>query len=146
MGYSDGEALILTRVQAASGFSSTNTSRGDWLILNRGASDHYAILRMGEFSGRWLTANQYQANWTTTIEVWQLYTDDAVTRTNLYGHLAAVIAGLLNYPHLGGAIEDSTIEGGSEPQRAWEREGGPQWLFCSVRVRWDETTTINFAE
>lgn len=148
MSYTTGEADVLTRLRACTGFDSTNTSRGDWGILNSGKSDHYGIIRMGEFNHRWMSSNMYQAQWTTIIEIWQRYTDDTATRTNLYGYLANVVSGLLTYRYLGDSatVEDANIDSGDEPQRAWEKDGGPMWLFITVRVRWDETSTVSFAE
>lgn len=147
MSYSSGEALVLTRVQAITGFSSANTSRGDWLVLNSGRSDRYAILRPGEFDTTWVASNSLRVRWTTVIEVWYRYTDDAATRTGLYGHVANIIGGLIAYPHMGGgtAIEDSTIEGAAEPEEMWMASGGPVWLRWQLRLRWFETIVVTFS-
>ena|SRR3990167_2344578 len=150
MSYTIGEALILTRVQAVSGYDSNNTSRANWLILNSGKSDHYAILRPGEFSLPWLTITRYLANWTTVIEVWQQYTTDVASRTNLYAQVATLLASLQTYPHLGdganSSILDAAITGGPEPTENWTAGGGPIWLRWNLNVLWKEEIEVTFAE
>ena len=49
MSYSAGEALILTRLQAISGstWTSNNSGRGTWYMLNTGKADHYAFIKPG---------------------------------------------------------------------------------------------------
>lgn len=145
MTYSTGEALLLTRVRACTGFTSTNTTRADWKVLNGGKSDHYAILRPGGFELQWQTLGMAVLRYTTVIEVWQQYIDDATSYTNLYGYVAALYD-ILSYPHLGGAIQDSTITSAEEPEQMWRTEGGPGWLRWSIRVDWQEEQTVTFAE
>jgi hypothetical protein len=147
MTYSTGEALILTRVRACTGFTSTNTSRSDWKILNGGKSDHYAILRPGGFTIVWQTLGMSVARYTTVIEVWQQYVDDVTSYSNLYTRVAALYS-LLDYPHLGDAasIQDSTITTADEPEQMWRTEGGPAWLRWQMRVEWTEERTATFAE
>jgi hypothetical protein len=145
MSYSTGEALILTRVQACTGFTSSNTSRADWKVLNSGRSDHYAILRPGSFSLEWQTLSMAVISYTTVIEVWQQYVDDATSYTNLYGYVNNLY-NILQYPHLGGLIQDSTITGAPEVEQMWRQEGGPAWLRWSVSISWQEEQAVTFAE
>jgi len=147
MGYSDGEALILTRVQACSNFDSTNTDRTDWKKLNTGNSDHYAILRPGEFRINWMALSSYHAVWTTVIELWMKYTDDGTTQASLYGYLNDLFA-ILAYPHMGDSstVLDANITGGPEPQEMWPRSGGPVWLRWNINIEWTEETNVTFSE
>ena len=147
MSYSTGEALILTRVRACTGFTSANTARANWKLLNSGKSDHYAIIRPGGFAVEWQTLGMAVFRYTTVIELWQRYTDDTTTQTNLYGYIANLY-GLLDYPHLGSSasIQDSTIMGADAPEEMWRNEGGPAWLRWSMRVEWTEERSATFAE
>ena len=146
MSYSAGEALLLTRVQACTGFSSTNTARAKWGLLDSGASDHYAILKAGRTDITWITLKDYQVTYRTIVQVWQRYVDDGVTSTNLYGYVANLFA-ILSYPHLAGGLVDSTIESISEVQERWKAgSDGPQWLMQEIEVSWVEQTEVSFAE
>lgn len=148
MSYSTGEAAILTRLQACTGFSSTNTGRMNWKLLNSGASDHYGVIRPGAFTLEWITINTYSAAWTTIIEVYQRYTDETTTYTNLYTYVNAVLA-MLAYPNFGAAstVFDGNITGGSEPEEVWTAGGeGPLWLRWRINIEWQEHTTVTFSE
>ena len=146
MAYSDGEALLLTVVQSITGFSSTNTSRADWSILNKGTSDHYAILRPGEFSNENLSPTLQQLNWTTVIEIWQKYTDDGTTQTNLYAHDDNML-GVRAYRVVSDSdvVLDANLTGGAEPQEMWNSGGGPQWLRWMMTMEWSEQECIDYA-
>jgi hypothetical protein len=140
MGYSDGEALILTQVQACNNFDSTNTSRANWKLLNQGKDDHYAILRPGPFDIEWIAFDTYRANWVTVIEVWQRYKDDTDTHTSLYDRVEDLFD-ILGVPLLGdttGTIQDSTISVQDEPEEMWMDGGGPAWLRWKINILWRE--------
>jgi len=148
MSYSDGEALILTRVQACTGFSSTNTARANWKLLNQGKSDHYAIIRPGPFRGEMISATVILWRWTTVVELWQRYKDDASTQTNLYGYMASLIAGLLPYKRLGDTtnnISDATPRSAGDVQEMWKARGGPAWLKWELVIDWQEEQTITYS-
>ena len=149
MGYSEGEALILTRVIACNNFDSTNTSRGNWKILNQGKSNHYAILRPGAFDVEFDTICTYHVNWNTVIEVWQRYVDDATTRTELYARVADLFP-IMAYPKLadttGNVLEWSVVSGGEEPEEMWTASGGPAWLRWKITLSWKEEGDITYAE
>lgn len=148
MSYDTGEALIEDVVLSCASFNSNNVTRGEWLILNSGKSDHYVILRPGAFTISWLSPDAYLGNWITVCEVWQQYVDDAETRTNLYSYVNEVIAKVLSYKNLGdtnNTIIDSTISGADEPLEMWTREGGPAWLKWELNIEWNETATVTYA-
>lgn len=147
MSYSTGEALILTRVQACTGFSSTNTARSNWKILNQGKSDHYAILKPGKPRHEWITITDYIIYWTTIIEVWQRYTDETTTQNNLYTHINNLLP-ILAYPNMGSVatVLDSTIGDWEEPEEMWTESGGPLWLRWKVPVIWQEQVSVTFSE
>ena len=147
MSYSTGEALLLTRVRACTGFSSSNTSRGNWRIINTGKGSVYAILRPGPDASEieWISPNTYRVRWRCVVEVWQHYTDDGTTATNLYSNVSALLA-VLTYPKLGGALTDSSIDGIGALERRWLDDGGPIFLSQDIYIHWDEETTVAFAE
>lgn len=150
MSYTAGEAAALTRLRALSNFNSNNTSRGDWLILNRGKSDHYGVLRPGPFTMEWISLRQYRVTWNTVIEVWQRYKDDAQTKTDLYARVAEVIAGFMPYPHIGTGNENTvqwaTIRQADPPQEMWNASGGPAWLKWELILEWHEEVTVTLQE
>ena len=147
MGYADGEALLLTRIQALDYFGAANTARGDWKILNSGNDDHYAILRRDNLSIEWITFTDYVRTWTTIIEVWQRYVDDSTTQSDLYTH-ASEIFDVMAYPHLGDSstVLDSSIDNSPAPVEKWTKDGGPKWLSCEIVIRWKEQTSVTFQE
>lgn len=150
MSYQTGEALALTQVQASTGFDSTNTSRGKWGILNKGSSDHYAILKPGPFSVEGETFTQKGRYWRCIIEVWQRYKDDGSSLTNLEGHIENIIDRIDQYRKLAdttGTIQDANITGGSEVTEQWIQGGdGPSWLKQDLYLDWTEEAQITYAE
>ena len=150
MSYTAGEALLLTRVRAISGYDTNNTSRANWLVLNNGKAAYYVILRPGAFTMPWLTYRSYLATYTTIIELWQKYTNDHESHTNLYTHLNEITSSLQLYPHLGNGanstILDAEITGAPEPQEMWTSGGGPKWLRYSITLTWKQEEIVTFAE
>lgn len=150
MSYSAGEALALTQVQAVTGFASTNTSRGKWGILNSGASDHYAILRSGEFTVIWDSLRIHTTQWRTVIEVWQRYKDDGTSYTSLLTHVANITARLEKYRKLAdttGTLQDANLTGGSAITEQWRNNSdGPSWLKQELYLDWSEESTVTFSE
>ena len=148
MSYNTGEAAILTLMQSVTGFSSSNTSRGNWLILNKGLDDNYAILRPGGFSIEWITFQSYHANYSTVVEVWQRYIDDATTHTSLYTHVGNIITSLNQYYKLNGTsgVIDASIASADEPEEMWRKGGGPQWLRWRLVLEWKEEVNVTFAK
>jgi hypothetical protein len=150
MSYSAGEALILTRVQAITNYSASNTSRGDWGILNSGKGQTYAIIRPGPFVRMWEGSTSNIATWTTIVEIWQRYIDDGTTLTNLEANVANVIAGIDIYKRMGdqtGLMIDFSLTSGSEVLSKWERGGnGPAWLSQELSVTWREEVDVTYSD
>ena len=149
MGYGDGEALIKTRVIACNNFDAANVTRTDWLVLNSGVSDHYAILRPGSFRINWITLQTYESKWTTVVELWQQYVSEMTTYTSLYASVADLMA-IQAYPKLGdtsGVVQKTaSFAGADEPKEMWTKDGGPKWIKWELRIEWDEETTVTFSE
>lgn len=150
MSYSAGEALILARVQAITGYTLGNTSRGDWGILNHGKAATYAIIRPGPFVRMWEGSTSNIATWTTIVEIWQRYTDDSTTLTNLEANVANVIAGIDAYKRMGdttGFLIDFSLTSGSEVLSKWEKGGnGPAWLSQELSVTWKEEVDVTYSD
>ena len=118
--YSAGEALILTAIQATTSFSSTNTSRANWKILNKGTSRQYVILRAGGFERSQLGLGaKYETKWITIAEVWVRYIDDSTTQTALYSKRQEIINKFDAERKAGdttGRIRDVFVRSGGEPE------------------------------
>lgn len=150
MGYTDGEAKLLTRVQAVSTyFSSTNTARGDWKMLNEGRSTIYAILKQGAGSTEDMVTFKINAvTWQSIIEVWQRYSDKN-SYTTLLTVVDALKDSLVTYPKIGasdGTIRDARVTGYSEIQEMWTAQGGLEWIRQDLFFEWVEETNVTFAE
>jgi hypothetical protein len=148
MSYSAGVTLIMTKIQAGSSFDTTNTSDQNWLLLNSGKSNHYAILRPGAPVMEWISPTVYKAMWITVVELWQLYTDEINTKTALYALIAELLTSIMPHPRLGdttGAILDSSVKGGKEPEQRWAASGGPTWLVWEVNIEWQEEVTVTIS-
>lgn len=147
MSYGQGEAALLALLQAMPQFNRTNTSRADWKPLNSGASDHYVVLKPGEFTnGADSLAGEALTNWRTVIEVWQRWKDDTPTALALQELVAAVIGHLERYPSLNGVALMAGIAGGSDLQRRWIERGGPVWAVQEVYFDWQEERFYDSAE
>ncbi len=153
-GYSAGEALVLTQLQAITGnpdpWTSSNTSRANWKILNGGKSDHYGILVQGEAAINPGGFSTFQTQWQTIIQVWQRYTIDSTTQTNLQALVAAIVTRFEQYRKLqdtGGTILDSKPVRIGKPEEMWARGGnGPSWLKLDIVIQWTEEETVTYAE
>lgn len=147
--YPEGEALALTVLQSATGFSSTNTSRGKWGLLNSGISDHYGILKPGDFSREQGAMSMNISTFKTVIQIWQRYVDDGDSLINLETHVKNVI----NYFDAKRKLNDTTgtiieafIDGGREVNEGWNKDGGLVWLSWELILTWQEHNTITYAE
>ena len=146
-GYSDIEALWLTRVRAVAGFDANNTSRGDWNILNSGASEVYVILKPGSHSRDMLTWRNRQNVWQTIIEMWQLYRNDGTTLTTLEANYNTLLAALDQYPRLGdtgNTVQQGQVTAVNEVVQS--PPDAPQWLVAQLIGTVNEEITINFQE
>lgn len=149
MSYSNGESLLLTLVASVTGFSSTNTSRGKWGMLNKGLSARYAILKPGAFTRRFIGHTLVQETWSTIVEVWRRYEDDGTSMTNLEADVENVINKIDTSPRMGdttGTITDSNAIGGGAVQEVMDKDGnGPYWVKQDITVQWQEETLVTFA-
>jgi len=147
MSYTACEALLLVVVQNCTEFASTNTARANWKVLNSGASNHYAILRLDDSEIDWLSPNMYRVRWRTVIELWQRYTNDVDTKTNLYARLNNLIDGIQPFARLGDTenfVQDASVRGIGNPQEMWgQGKKGPAWLMIELRVEWHEEATVD---
>ena len=149
MSYSAGEALILTQLQAVSSFSSTNTSRGKWGLLNTGKSDHYGIIKPGAFEREQGAMSMNQTTWQTIIQIWQRYKDDGDSMTNLETHIWNILARFDQYRKAAdttGTIVDVFANRGGEMQEMWNKDGGLSWLKQEITITWLEQDNITYAE
>lgn len=147
--YPDGEALILTQLQNVSGFSSTNTSRGDWVILNSGKSAFYGILKPGIFSRSQGAISMNISTFNTIIQVWQRYKDDGTTLTDLENHVENIINRFDAYRKVNdttGTIVDAFVSEGREVEEMWTKDGGLSWLKQDVIVQWQEHDNVTYSE
>ena len=151
MSYTSGEALVLSRLQGISGgaWTSSNTSRGKWGLLNSGVSDHYAILRAGAGLNGGLGLSSSARTYATVIEVWQSYVDDGTSYTNILGYMETILDQFDAYRKLGdtgGTIQDSRCAKWDEVEEMWTKDGGPRWLRQKFYIEWVEENAITYAE
>ena len=151
MSYSAGEALILTQIQATSTFGSTNSSRANWKILNKGTARSHAIIRYGPFERQQNgMGGNYQTNWVTLCEVWVRYIDDSTTQIQLESAAAEIIERFDSWRLAGdstGNIQDVFVRRGDEPQEMWTNNGdGPSWVRQILEIEWQELRTATIQE
>lgn len=149
--YAFGEALVLTQLRSVSGFTSANTSRNNWAILNSGKAAVYAIVRKGAWEMEWQSYTVARFAWQTVIELWQQWTqDDAATRAALDANEALVLARFLAYHRLGdtaGRVQDSTPRRADEPEVMFDAaRNTAAFLRASIVIEWQEVAEIAFAE
>ena len=152
MGYSTGEANILTRLRAMGDWDVNNSVREDWQILNTGSSAKYAILRQGEHGNNADLSSiggiTKFHNWQTVIEVWQKYDTPGTDPTALESLADSIIDELWKYPYLGGGQSSGHYIndiGGSEMQERWLSDGA-KFAVLEVTIEWQEEKTITPAE
>ena len=149
MSYSAGEALLLILIRTVSGYTSANSRRGKWKMLNDGRSNHYAVLKPGAFGPRVHEApGMVLERWGTIIQVWQRYKDDGDSLTDLEAEVEKIIAKVDKDPNMGdttGLVLDSDLRRGGEVQEMWKtRGGGPAWLMQELVVEWSEQRTVTY--
>jgi hypothetical protein len=97
-----------------------------------------------------MTFRNYLANYTTVLELWQRFTTDSATPTNLYARATELITELQKYPYLGGGAastyRDSSIEGAEDPIEMLGKDGSPAYLKWELRLRWQEEIEVTFSE
>lgn len=151
MSYTAGEALVLSRLQGISGgvWTTSNTARGNWKILNDGISDHYAILKMGPGLNDGETFSTFARHYTTIIQIWQAYQDDGTSYTNILAFWEAILNQFDAYRKLGdttGVVLDAHCSRWDEVMERWTKDGGPKWLSQNFYIDWIEEKQIAYAE
>ena len=146
MGYSVGEAAILTLVRAVTGFNSDNTARQDWKPLHSGKATVYVILRPGPWTPERMSSITYHDHWLTVIEVWRRYVDD--TRPALLqDNVDDIVTQIRKYPTLNGAsgVQGSDITGGPDMVEV-ELKNSSLWAKWEINCEWTEETEVSYAE
>ena len=150
---SAGMTLIAALVNGLSNFTSTgstpNITIADWSVLNKGFSNHYAILRPGPTERPRISMRMRDTQYRTIIEVWQQYVNDGTTVVSVIGNADAIAAQIDKYRKLGdtgGTIRESDVSGFGEV-RTWPADANtPTWLVREVYVDWKEESTPAYAE
>jgi hypothetical protein len=152
MSYTVGEGLVLTKLQAiGSGttWTSTNSARGKWLMLNSGAADHYAVLKMGKGANEFMSFSTSLRTYTTIIEVWQSYKDDGTSYTNMLGYMEGILDQFDAERILDdttGTVQDSRCTKWDEVEEMWKRGAdGPRWLKQNFYIEWKEENSVTFS-
>lgn len=144
MGYADGEALILTLVKENAYFDSTNSSRGNWQLLNKGRDRTYAVLRPGSASFTDDSIGLSRARvrtWRTQVLVYHRYIDDGTTATGLQTIIGSLLTTLESETRLGDTgttIRDAQVVGVEPMQEILDQGGGPLWLLWPINIDWQE--------
>lgn len=146
MSYAAGEAAILTRIQAHANYSTANSARNDWKLLDGGNSGYYAFVRPGADVNptEFITPLQYVIQWSTAIECWRQYIDEGTTATALFGDVNTIITQMQPYRTLGlSYVQVARVTGVSTPAFRWAQDGGPAWLVQEVIITWLEEVTLS---
>jgi hypothetical protein len=154
MSYEIGEALIATQIVALSSFTANTVAQGKWGSLRTGRASVYAILRPGPFEVIWNGDRKRVTQYNTFCEIWQRYTDDGTTKTNLITRADEIRTRIDQYRKLadtGATIRDAVVRSGDEPQLMFSRNrngrtDGPFWLRQTLTIEWQEETLVAFAE
>lgn len=142
------EALILTRIQGMSQFSSSNSARGKWGILNSGRDNQYAVLRPGARRRERITTLTMQDTYQTIVELWQRYKDDGTSMTDLEALVDAVTAEIDKYRRGGDATGKVQIMRIPEVREFLQigPPDGPDWLRADVVVETVEENDITYTQ
>ena len=150
MTYALGEALILTQVQAVSGFSSTNAVRGRWNLLSSGKAKTYCILRPGgheETQGG--LGGFYHTRWTTIAELWVHLKDYGADTATLEAARQGIIAKFRERRKAAdttGTIQDVTVRMSTDPFEMFPPSGKGAFLRQDLFIEWMEQTSVTLSE
>lgn len=157
-GYSAGEALLLTAIQAHASYSSDNASRSDWGILDNGKAASYVVLVPGPYDimraslggglGASTTATE-RRTYHTRMYVYQAYTDEPTSVPALLAVENTVETQVNKWRFLadtGSTILDAYVTGAGEIDQIQMRQNGPFWLRRIMNVEWIEEVTITYSE
>ena len=148
MSYATGEEALLDVIRRVHGYNQYNTSRGNWRVLNKGASDHYVILRQGGWTAAYVSMCTLQITYRTVVEVWQRYKDDTTSYIDLLGHTNELVVGIEPERLLGGTagVIDASVKEAGQPAEMWKKGGGPAWLKQEFIVEWLHQTDVTFTD
>lgn len=114
MSYEACEAALLSQIREIDGFDETNTSLGDYNILNMGV-ERFAVLNYRGFTRQqWTAGGPVQYGWEIHILIGAVYTDDVTVHDTLREIRDGIITRVQQYPQLGDAdtVFDSEVNGG----------------------------------
>lgn len=150
MAYAEIEALALTQIQATTNFSSTNTSRGIYNILNSGKAKSYCILRPGAFDhSQEGLGGKYITRWTVVAELWVHLRDYGVSLQALEARRSEIIARFDQYRLAGdstGNVQDVTARFGSDVFEVFPPKGVPGWLRQDISIEVLEESSVTLQE
>lgn len=139
--YAAGEALLLTQVRACSNFDTTNSSRGNFNIVNSGKSQWYCILFPGPYTRTQRAAGKnYETVWTTDFEVWVRQADYDTTLAYLVAREKEIIDRLDTQNKAGdttGRVIDVFVQSGGEIEEVTLRSG-PVFIKRRSSIIWKE--------
>lgn len=148
--YSSGETLLASVIRTVSGFTTANTTIGQWGVLNSGASDHYAIIRKGQHTRAYNTPRMVENTYRTIVEVWQRYKDDGNSYQSLLSYVDSIAETVDQYRKLsdnGSTVLDATYIGSGDVIAQWRNKGdGPSWLRVDMTIEWKEQEITTYAE
>lgn len=145
MSYATGEAAVLTILRLHADYSSSNTSRGDWRILDSGRDSHYVVLRMGRSTNEQSAITQAMTTWQTDIMAYERYAADGPSAITLQGHVQTLLEHVEKYPTLQGVVTDAQIVGISEMEQLQMVANGPIWLRTIISLQWQEEREITYS-
>lgn len=147
MSYPAGEALILTALRAHANYSSDNTSRADWKVLNSGRAAFYVVIRMGETENAPLGFSSALTSWTTQLMIYQRYIDDGTTAENLQARVQEILEHMEKYNTLDdttGTVVDSQVSTIGAMEKIQMVERGPLYARSIMNIDWREQRNITF--
>lgn len=150
MSYSAGEALILTQIQAISGFGTTNAVRGRWNQLSTGKAKTYCILRPGghdESQGG--LGGFYHTRWTTIAELWvhlKDYGADTVLLEDARQNIIAKFRARRKALDTTGTIQDVTVRMSTDPFEMFPPSGKLAFLRQDLFIEWTEQSSVALLE
>ena len=150
MSYAVVEAAISTVVQKVSGYSSSNVTRGDYLVLGSGQSKA-VILQRGPSTREQIgfgasgQGAAFDNRWTTYLELFLPHTGELVSqKTSIDTEVDSLLAEIAKWPALDGTsnVLDTNVIGVGEPEH--DPESGPWWQTTIELEVWEiETVTLS---
>lgn len=149
MAYPDGESLILTKIQALSNFSASNTARGNFVLVNSGKSAHYCILVPGPFERELLAGRgRYCTTWQTIAQLWVRINNYQSDTINLQNRRQEIIGQFDQYRKAGdttGNIQDVFVKTGRDPSEVTTNKGA-LFLVQELVIEWKEESLVTLQE